>query len=223
METFKYQAVTKDGLNIAGTITATDEFNAVNKIKVKYPIIVSLEPYKETFMDKLNQIEIGAKVDSKAISIMCSQFSIILESGVPMDQCLGMVASQTKDKKLRRMLELSEENVAQGTPMATAFQKNYPELPVTFIETIRAGEDSGTLTKSFATLKDYFEQSGALKAKVKSALSYPMFVLGVAGVVLVVIMAFVMPKFLEMFSSMGGELPGLTKILVKMVDFFKGY
>ncbi len=152
---------------------------------------------------------------------MCSQFSIILNSGVPIDTCLNMIAAQTKDKKLKKMLELSAEDVAQGTPIATAFEKNYSGLPVTFIETVRAGEISGTLGDSFESLHTFYEKSYTLSQKVKSAMSYPMFVLGVAVVVLIVIMAFVMPKFTSMFDDLGGEIPGITKVLISVTNFFQ--
>ena len=159
MTSFKYSALSPDGAKVSGVVSAIDEYAAVDRIKAKYPVVLKIEEVKENSLDKILNFEIGSKYDAKALSVMCSQFSIILNSGVPIDECLKMIASQTNDKKLKKMLELSAEDVAQGTPIATAFEKNYSGLPVTFIETIRAGEQSGTLDSSFHSLAEFYEKS----------------------------------------------------------------
>ena len=221
MITYKYSAVSKDGAKVTGVIKAIDEYQAIDRIKAQYPVVVKIDEVKDTMMNRILNFEIGKKFDAKALSVMCSQFGIVLESGMPIDECLKMIAAQTKDKKIKKMLELSAEDVSQGTPIATAFEKNYPDLPITFLETIRAGEISGTLDKSFASLADFYERSYTLEQKVRAAMSYPLFVLGVAVVVLIVVMAFVMPTFTSMFDELGGELPGITKMLVSMTNFFQ--
>ena len=223
MITYKYTAMSKDGAKVTGVVNAIDEYSAVDRIKAKYPVVVKVEEVNDTLWNRLMNVELGPKFDEKALSVMCSQFSIVLNSGVPIDTCLNMIAAQTKDKKLKKMLEMSAEDVAQGTPIATAFEKNYPDLPITFLETIRAGEISGTLGDSFASLQTFYEQSYQLNQKVKSAMSYPLFVLGVGVIVLIVIMAFVMPTFVSMFDDLGGELPGITKFLISVTNFFQKY
>ena len=221
MITYKYTAISKDGAKVTGVIKAIDEYQAVDRIKAQHPVVVKIDEVKDTMLNRILNFEIGKKFDAKALSVMCSQFGIVLESGMPIDECLKMIAAQTKDKKIKKMLELSAEDVAQGTPIATAFEKNYPDLPVTFLETIRAGEVSGTLDKSFNSLADFYERSYTLEQKVRSAMSYPLFVLGVAVVVLIVVMAFVMPTFTSMFEDLGGELPDITKLLVSFTNFFQ--
>lgn len=223
MTSFKYSAISKDGAKVNGIVNAIDEYAAVDKIKAKYPVVVKIEEVKDSLANRILNFEIGSKYDAKALSVMCSQFSIILNSGVSIDACLNMIAAQTNDKKLKKMLELSAEDVAQGTPIAVAFEKNYSGLPVTFIETIRAGETSGTLDSSFETLAEFYEKSYTLAQKVKSAMTYPIFVLGVGVVVLIVVMAFVMPTFTSMFDDLGGELPGITKVLISITNFFQKY
>ena len=171
MITYKYSAISKDGAKVSGVIKAVDEYQAIDRIKAQYPIVVKIDEVKDTAMNRILNFEIGKKFDAKALAVMCSQFGIVLESGMPIDECLKMIAAQTKDKKIKKMLELSAEDVSQGTPIATAFEKNYPDLPVTFLETIRAGEISGTLDKSFSSLADFYERSYTLEQKVRSAMS----------------------------------------------------
>lgn len=222
MNTYKYSAISKDGAKVHGFLEAVDEYTAVSKIKLECPVVLSVEELKEqSGLAKLLNADIGGKkVDIKALSVMCSQFSIILSSGVPVDAAIRMIASQTVDKKLKTMLEKAAEDVAQGSTMSDSFARNYPQLPVLFIETVRAGEISGSIDRSFATLQKYYEKNYQLSAKIKQATSYPLFVLAVAVVVLIVIMGFVMPKFTSMFDELGASIPAMTKVLILVSNFF---
>ena len=219
MITYKYSALSPDGAKVEGVINAIDEYAAVERIKANNPIVLEIKEVKQG--GSILDMEIGPKYDAKALSLMCSQFAIVLGSGVPIDTCLSMIASQTKDKKIRKMLELSGEDVARGTSVATAFEKNYSGLPITFLETIRAGETSGTLEKSFESLASFYEKSYTFQNKVKSAMTYPLFVIVIAIVVLIVVMGFVMPTFVGMFDSFGADLPGVTKVLISITNFFQ--
>ena len=222
MNTYKYSAVSPDGATVNGVMEAPVEFAAVERIKTNCPVVLSISEVKSK--EKGNSIldmEIGSKkVDPKALSVMCSQFSTILSAGVDVATCMEMIAGQTEDKKLKKMLEESAKDVAQGNSVATSMERNCEGLPVTFIETVRAGELSGTLEDSFATLKTYFERNYQLKQKVKSALSYPIFVVVVAIIVVIVIMVKVVPTLTEVFGEMGGELPGITQALIAVSNFF---
>lgn len=220
MITYQYKALSPDGAKVSGVVEAMDEFAAVDKIKVTCPIVLKIEPVKEK--SGILTKEIGnKKIDAKALAVMCSQFSIILQSGVTVAQCMEMIASQTQDKKLRKMLEKSAEDVAQGTGVAASFERNCPNLPVTFVETVRAGEYSGTLEHSFATLEKYYEKSYKNMQKIKQVMSYPIFVVIVAVVVLAVVMLKVIPTISAVFSDLGGELPKMTQIMIRSSEFFQ--
>lgn len=222
MASFRYKALSSDGASVNGVIDAIDEYTAVTRIREEYPVVTSISEVKKDGISGLLNKEVGGKkLDYKALAVMCSQFSIILSSGVPVDSCLKMIGEQTKDKKLRKMLLESSKDVAQGATMSNAFEKNCPQLPVMFLETLRAGELSGNLTHSFNTLQEYYEKSYKLNQKIKQALSYPLFVLVVAIVVLFVVMVVVMPTFTSVFQDIGGELPTLTVMLLSMTHFFE--
>ena len=222
MRTFKYSAQAKDGTKSNGVVEAIDEYAAVDKIKAEYPIVLKLQPVRTGGVWDVLNADVGSKkVDAKALSVMCSQFSVIISSGIGINSCLLMIAQQTEDKKLKKMLTASADDVSQGIPLATAFEKNYPQLPALFIETIRAGEISGTLDRSFDNLYEYYKKANTVSQKVKSAMRYPLFVLGVAVVVLIVIMVKVMPTMTSLFKDFGGELPVPTQILIAMTDWFQ--
>ena len=97
MVNFKYQALSPDGVKVSGVVSALDEYAAIDKIKVKYPIVTKIEEVKDNALNDILNFEVGPKYDPKALAVMCSQFSIILNSGVPIDTCLNMIAAQTKD------------------------------------------------------------------------------------------------------------------------------
>lgn len=218
--TYQYQAISADGEKINGTLDAVDEYAAVAQLRAMYTIVLNVKPQKEK--GGILSKEIGTrKIDQKALSVMCSQFSIILQSGVPIDTCMSLVSKQVKDKGLRRMLEKSAEDVSKGNSIATSFKKNCPHLPPTFIETIKAGEESGTIENSFATLQRYYDKSFKTKQKIKQALAYPSFVLSVAVVVLIIVMTTVVPSIATTFLDLGGDMPLITKLLIKMSDFFR--
>ena len=218
--TYQYQAISADGEKINGTLDAVDEYAAVAQLRAMYTIVLNVKPQKEK--GGILSKEIGTrKIDQKALSVMCSQFSIILQSGVPIDTCMSLVSKQVKDKGLRIMLEKSAEDVSKGNSIATSFKKNCPHLPPTFIETIKAGEESGTIENSFATLQRYYDKSFKTKQKIKQALAYPSFVLSVAVVVLIIVMTTVVPSIATTFLDLGGDMPLITKLLIKMSDFFR--
>lgn len=222
MVTYQYTAITEDGVKKKGVIQAVDEFAAVEKIKATCPIVTKITPVEES--KSILSMELGqAKMDQNALSVMCSQFAIILKSGVPISRCMEMIAEQTDDKRLRKMLANAADDVAEGNGIANSFEKNCTALPVTFIETIRAGEHSGTLENSFQTLEKYYEKAYKTGQKVKQAMMYPIFVICVAIVVLAVVMIKVIPTLMETFSELGGEMPLITRMMIAMSDFFVEY
>ncbi|MBR3347265.1 MAG: type II secretion system F family protein [Solobacterium sp.] len=221
MVTYKYSAMSPDGAKVNGVIEAIDEFAAVERIKATCPVVLSISEVKSADENSILNMEIGSnKVDPKSLSVMCSQFATILSAGVDVASCMEMIGNQTEDKKLKKMLLNSAKDVAQGNSIAASMEKNCPGLPVTFIETVRAGELSGTLEDSFATLQTYFERNYQLKQKVKSALSYPMFVVVVAVIVVIVVMVKVVPTLTQVFGDLGGELPFITVLLINISKFF---
>lgn len=222
MDTYKYSALSRDGAKVNGVVEAIDVYQAVDKIKSDCPVVLKIEKEKTGgIWDVLNMDAGSKKVDEKALSIMCSQFAIILSSGLGIDKCLDLAANQTIDKRLKKMLKESARDVETGVPLATAFEKNYPQLPVLFIESVRAGETAGTLPETFQSLSEFYRKGDEVNKKIRSALRYPVFVLAIAAVVLVVIMVRVMPVFITMFDDFDGELPVMTKMLIGMTQWFQ--
>jgi type IV pilus assembly protein PilC len=219
--TYSYRALTADGTETRGIVQAMDEFQAAARIKEKCPVITSIVPVKAGSKHRLLNMEIGSKkVRTKSLALMCSQFAITLKSGMPVGRAMEMIARQTDDKKLKKILISAAEDVNAGVTVASSFEKFKDAFPVTFIESIRAGEQSGTLDHSFTKMGEYYEKTYKTAEKVKSTLTYPIFVICIAIVVLIVVMTKVIPALAETFASLGGQLPLATRALISFSDFF---
>ena len=223
MGSYKYTAMSAAGKRVNGTLDAPDQPTAIARIRAQYPVIVKVAPVGGKRRGSPLSVSFSKKIDAKALSVMCSQFSIMLQSGMNVASCMEMISNQTEDKKLKTMLYESSQDVAQGASVAASFEKNCKELPLTFIETVRAGEISGTMEQSFKTMESYYSKSYLLAQKIKSAMSYPLFVLVVAIVVLFIIMIKVIPTLTSVFTDLGGELPPATQILIGASTAFRQY
>ena len=217
---YKYKATDESGKLCRGTIEAEDQNAAIVALKGQYPIVNSIVNMGEK--GKGLSMELGStKIKDEDIALLCSQFAIILNSGAQVVACTSLIANQTNNKALKAILDGVVQDVTAGKSLAGSFEKHGKKsLPVIFYETIRAGEESGNLTKAFDTLKDYFEKASGTSKSIKSALTYPLFVIVIAIVVVIVIMIKVVPTLTATFADMGGEIPGITKILMGASDFF---
>ena len=201
-----------------------DELDAVDRIKQTCSIVLKLKEVKSDKPGLLNMEIGGAKLNSKAFTVMCSQFSIILRAGIPIARTVHLIADKTTNKPLKKILMKTAEDVEAGRSLAASFAEHGDRLfPTTFIETIRAGEESGNLDRSFETMYRHYDKQTKMRGKVKGAMAYPMFVLVIAVAVVVVLMVKVVPTFTSIFDSYGSELPAITRLLIAISNFFRKY
>lgn len=220
MKSFKYRAKAEDGTTVSGVIEAYDEYEAVDRIRRTYPVVENIKPIKK---ERRINIDINEPlwVSDKTLALTANQFCIMLRAGMQMARVVEIIAEQTSDKLMKRYLRASAADVAAGYSLAGSLEKNGKKIPAVFIETVRAGEESGTLEKSFRTLEQYYSRSHKTKKKVKSALTYPILVLIVAAVVIGIVMVVLVPRMTSTLQSVGGELPLPTRILIGISNFFK--
>mgnify|MGYP004546831381 FL=1 len=222
MKTFRYKAISPDNIKVSGVIKAYDEYEAVTKLRETCSIVTGIEEVRDSKATGAANPK-KLKIKEKELALMCSQFEIILSSGLPVGRCVQMVAAQSKNKAINRMLLSVAEDIEGGYSMASSFEKNAPSLPRTFIETVRAGEQSGTLEKCFARLHRYYDRTAKMKAKIISTLTYPTIVVSVAVIVFIIIMAVAVPVFISTFEDMDIELPGITRAMIGLSRFITGY
>ena len=142
MVTYKYKALSKDGIAVEGVIKAHDKNDAVFKLKNEYGIIVDIKEVAS--LDLFTKKEGKGKVKDKDIALMCQQFSILLTAGLPIARTVELVGVRSENKVLKQILTSVAEDVTAGYNLAGSFQLRAKNLPINFIETIRAGEESGS-------------------------------------------------------------------------------
>ena len=219
MTTYKYKAISNSGAQFEGVIEAHDREDAIVMLRESCSSVLSLNEVREE--SPLNISLTGKKVKDKALALVCQQFSIILKSGIPIVRAIELVAEQANDKTLKGILKDVAKDVAAGYSLASGFEMRDQSLPPTFIETIRAGEESGSLELAFSRLAEYYMKKNKIRSKIISALAYPTFVIVVAIIVITVIMIYAVPAFTNSFESMGIDLPWATKLLIGTSDFFR--
>lgn len=221
MTTYHYEGISSNGARVKGVVEAVDQQEAVAKAKANCRVVLKVQAQaeKNIFTMDIGEMLSGGKIKDKELSLLCSQLAIEIKAGLPLVRSLELVVENTENNVLKRILSKTAEDVGAGHPLADSLAKNGPQLPPTFIETIRAGEDSGKLDDCFTRLTAYYKNSGAVASKVTSALIYPIMLIVVAVVVVAIIMIKAVPVFEKSFSSLGNELPGPTKALIAMSHF----
>ncbi|WP_029324011.1 type II secretion system F family protein [Butyrivibrio sp. AE3004] len=227
MNNYKYTALTASGDKVNGMLEAIDQLEATAKIRQQYNVVLSVKEIKGKsieFSEFLGADIGGKKLDPKAFTLMCSQFATILAAGIPISRAVKLIRDKTTNKALKNMLTKVFEDVEAGRALSAAFNEHGGSfLPATFCETLRAGEEAGDLAGSFDSIYRHFDKQTKMGAKVRSAMSYPMFVLFIAVVVVMVMMVKVVPTFTAIFEEIGGELPLPTRMLIGISNFFSKY
>lgn len=226
MDTFNYTALSKDGKKVSGIIEGYNEMDAASRLKESYPIVLQLSSTEEKGVlgNFLGSDLGGNKLNDKAFTLMCSQFAVILKSGIPIARTVRLIAQKMTDKTLKKMLTEVANDVESGRSLSASFaDKGEGLLPLTFLETIHAGEEAGNLDTAFESVSDHYTKQLKLKGKVRGAMIYPTFVLLLAVVVVIVLMVKVVPVFTAIFDAQGSELPWMTRSLIAMSDFFRNH
>src|SRR5262249_19599741 len=165
----------------------------------------------------------GGKVKDKEMAVFTRQFSTMIDAGLPLVQCLNILAEQSESKNLRDVTSTVARSVEEGSTLAESLRKHtrtFADLYTNMVEVARTG---GILDIVLQRLAVYIEKAASLKRKVKSALVYPSSIIGVAMLVIAFMLAFVIPTFASMFKEMGAELPLPTRIVIGLSDFVRGY
>ena len=223
MNSYKYTALSASGQQVRGMLEAIDQLEATAKIREQYDVVLSIKEIRQnTFeMPAFLSAEIGKKkLDSKAFTLMCSQFATILTAGIPIARAVKLIGDKTTNKVLKKLLEKVFADVEAGRALSSAFEDHGKGiLPPTFCETIRAGEEAGDLSGAFDSMFRHYDRQTKMGAKVKNAMTYPLFVLFVAVVVVIILMTRVVPTFTTLFNEMGGQLPLPTRMLIGISNF----
>ena len=163
------------------------------------------------------------KVKQRSIGIFTRQLATMIDAGLPLVQSLEILSSQQDDKLFKEIIRGIREDVESGSTFAGALKKHPTTFNELFTNLVVAGEEGGILDTILTRLSNYIEKAEALKKKVKSALVYPATIVGVAVIVVMILMLFVIPVFETMFKSAGQSLPLPTLITLGLSKLIKKY
>ncbi|MHB1324267.1 MAG: type II secretion system F family protein [Coriobacteriia bacterium] len=211
--TFKYNVRDKTGKVVSGKLEGENREAVAAKLRQMGYIVLDLD---EDRLARLNKIQFGTSVKVKDVTIFARQFATMINAGLSLTKCLGILASQSESKELREIINALAKDVEAGQSLSEAMMKHPKIFPPIFYNMVRAGETGGVLDEVLLRVADLFEADAQLKARIKSAMTYPISMLVLVLLVLAAMMAFVVPTFQKMFADMGGTLPVPTQILVSI-------
>jgi len=215
---FMWEGKNNQGQKRNGTIEAKSLAGATAKLKqqgIKTPKVRPKAWY---------DIELSsAKIEEKEISIFFRQLSTMLNAGLPVVQGFQLAEKGAENPALLKLLISLRDSLEAGMPLGEAFRKHPEEFDRLTCALVEAGEAGGILDTILLRLCDYKEKALALKAKIKSAMVYPISIIVISFIVTAILMIFVVPVFAKMFSDMGGELPAPTRIVMAISDGFVAY
>src|SRR5437867_2903857 len=216
MPAFVWKGKNRDGKAVSGEQSA-DTKEAVMAVLRRQQILVSSvkEKGKEVAIPKF-----GGGVPAKTLAVFVRQFSVMIDAGLPLVQCLEILGNQQDNKTFAKILQQTRMDVEGGASLADAMRKHPKAFDDLFTNMIAAGEAGGILDTILKRLATYIEKAVKLKAQVKGAMVYPVAVLGIAGIVIAVILWKVIPTFASMFAGLGAELPLPTRFVIAMSNWF---
>ncbi len=220
MPVFRYTGKTRAGATQNGEIEALDRTTATVVLRQRQILVTSLKAKPKGI-----QLNFGGskKITEQEVVIFTRQFATMIEAGLPLVQCLDILARQTENKEFARIITQVKTDVESGDGYADALRKHPKAFSEFYVNMIEAGEAGGILDTITERLAVYLEKAAALKSKVKGALVYPAVIVGIAVVVVTFLLLYVIPVFAEMFSSFGGELPAPTRFVMTLSDLVRDY
>jgi type IV pilus assembly protein PilC len=215
MPVFTYRGTNRSGGSVAGEMTAASKTELQSLLRRQ-----QITPTKMSEKGKeFNLPTFGGGVSAKELAVFTRQFSVMIDAGLPLVQCLEILASQQENKLFQKVLTGTRAAVEGGSNLSTAM-KQYPKVfdPL-YSNMVEAGETGGILDTILQRLSTYIEKNVKLKAAVKSALIYPVGVLTIAGGVITLLLWKVVPIFATLFAGLGVDLPLPTKIVIALSNF----
>ncbi len=215
MPVFTYRGTNRSGGSVTGEMTAASKAELQSLLRRQ-----QITPTKMSEKGKeFNLPTFGGGVSAKELAVFTRQFSVMIDAGLPLVQCLEILAGQQENKLFQKVLTGTRSAVEGGSNLSTAM-KQYPKVfdPL-YSNMVEAGETGGILDTILQRLSTYIEKNVKLKAAVKSALIYPIGVLTIAAGVIILLLWKVVPIFATLFAGLGVDLPLPTKIVIGMSNF----
>src|SRR5215468_1474581 len=219
MPVYTYRGTNRAGAAVSGELTATNKLELQNLLKRQQITATKMSEKGREF----NIPTFGSGVNARELAIFTRQFSVMIDAGLPLVQCLEILASQQENKTFQKVLTNTRASVEGGSTLSAAMKQSPKVFDALYVNMVEAGETGGILDTILQRLSAYIEKNVKLQRAVKSALVYPVGVLTVAASVITLLLWKVVPIFATLFAGLGVELPLPTRIVIALSNFVGSY
>ncbi len=214
--TYKYSVRDRAGRLVTGSLDGESKAVVALKLKQMGYAPVAIDQTKAGLKMDIKIPGLGEKVELKDLAIMSRQFATMISSGLSLLRALTILADQTENKKLAKVLTKVRNDVEVGNSLSSALGQHFEVFPPLMINMTKAGEVGGFLDKALLQVAENYEAEVKLRGKVKAAMTYPIVVFIMAIVGVLAMLLFVVPVFSTLFNGLGGKLPAPTQLLVSV-------
>ena len=218
---FNYQATNKDGQEQSGTVEAPNVNLAIASLQNRGLIIVDIKA--EGAGSWLTRLLSSSRVKNKDVVMLSRQIATLFEAKVSALSTFRMLATESENPNLRRILTEITDDIKAGVPISDALSKHPKVFSDFYVHMVAAGEESGKISDNFNYLADYLERAYELSSKARNALIYPAFIIVSFVGVMILMLTFVIPRLTDILKETGQEIPIYTKIVIGVSDFFVNY
>src|SRR5512132_2943835 len=219
MPTFEWKGRGRTGQDQTGVLVADSKDAAIAMMRRQQIVVTAVkEKGKEIAVPRF-----GGRVPAQMVAIFTRQFSVMIDAGLPLVQCLEILGSQQEHKVFKRALMQIRQDVETGSNLADAMRKHPKIFDNLYTNMVAAGEAGGILDTILQRLSTYIEKSVKLNSQVKSAMIYPVAVISIAIIVVAIILWKVIPVFAALFKGLGAELPMPTRVVIAMSNFIADF
>lgn len=222
MRRYKYTAVNLEKHKIKGTFIAKDEKDLAEQLAKQGLFLLSAKPYSGDTPNAFFTLGTG-KATISELTNFSRQFSIMLNTHIPILDCLDILRNQSYSAYFKKVIDVVYDDVKSGLLLSDALDKHKKVFPHFFRSMVHIGEQSGKLDMVLVSMADYYEKDRDVRRKVKSAMSYPLMLLGLAIGIIVLMFTMVIPKFKETLADMEVEITGVTKVVYDIHSFLSLY
>ena len=222
MPTFQWKGRSRAGKVVEGVDLFDSRSAAEAALRRQNIQVISIKEQSRE-IPIMKRMRVRSGVPQKNVALFTRQFSVMLDAGLPLVQCLEILGSQEPNANFGQIITKVKSDVEQGASLAEAMGKQPKAFDNLYVNMIAAGEAGGILDVILQRLSTYIEKSVRLKSQVKSALIYPVSVIVIACMVVWVILRFVIPVFGQLFAGVGSEMPALTRYVIAASNIVQNY
>ncbi|WP_299805433.1 type II secretion system F family protein [uncultured Shewanella sp.] len=222
MPTYQYRGRSAQGEQVKGLVDAASESAAADQLMSRGVIPLDLVLAKEVKEFNLKALFKG-KVALDELQIFTRQMYSLTRSGIPILRAIAGLSETTHSVRMKEALDDISEQLTSGRPLSSAMNQHPDVFDALFVSMVHVGENTGKLEDAFIQLSGYIEREQETRRRIKAAMRYPIFVLIAIAIAMVILNIMVIPKFAEMFSRFGADLPWATKILINTSNVFVNY